>query len=151
MNGLISSAPTDGMSYLPDDPTRERQPAVFSAPPSPDRGTTRMPPRGGAWSNYVFGGTVVFLGCAAALLLAWGKYIGAPLGGNTEKLLQGQLAVPKLKGEAVYQQPLAAAPIQLAAADPAPVPVATPEIEKTETPGLPGVDVPALPPTIEPP
>src|SRR5262245_50866150 len=151
MNGLISSTPTDAMSYLPDDPTRERQPELF--PPSlyPDRGTTRMPPRGGVWSNYVFGGTVVFLGCAAALLLAWGKYIGAPPGGNTEKLLQGQLAVPKLKGEALIQTPPAAAPIQLAAAAPAPVPVMTPETDKTETPGLPGVDVPALPPTIEPP
>jgi uncharacterized protein YoxC len=139
------------MSYLPDDPTRDRQPELFPPMLYPDRGTARMPARGGAWSNYAFGGTVVLLGCAAALLLAWGNYVGAPLGGNTEKLLQGQLAVPKLKGEALVQQPPAAAPIQLAAADPAPVPMATSATEKTETPGLPGVDVPALPPTIEPP
>ena len=145
------------MSYLPDNPTRERQPELYQPILFPRSGGARAPARAGAWSNHAFWGTVVCLGCAGALLLAWGAYVGAPRGGNTEKLLQAQQAVPKLKGEATAAQPLTAVPIQAASADPPPVPVAPlqpPAPMPVEFPALPMVELPMfpLPPAkIEPP
>ncbi|GEM_PF-6265946 len=140
------------MSYLPDNPTRERQPELYQPILFPRSGVTRTGPRSVGWSNHAFWGTVVFLGCAGALLLAWGAYVGAPHRGNTEKLLQAQQAVPKLKGEATTAQALVAAPIQVASAEPPPMLVA-PAPMPVEFPAFPMVELPPPPEPfkIEPP
>ena len=131
------------MSYLPDNPTRERHTELYQPILFPKPMAARPAASARDWSNQAFWFTVVFLGGTALALLAWGNYSGPPQRRNTENPLQGQLAASKLKEKVATKEP-PLAPLQVAVAEPpSPPTVELPEPMKIELPGLPMVAPPA--------
>lgn len=149
MNALLTSFPADAMSYLPDNPTRQRLPESYQPILFPRPGVLRAAPRDDVWSKRVFWCTVLFLGASALTLLAWGVFSGVPRTGNTEKPLQAQLPAPKLKGDETGQESWQALPLPPVVAEQKPA-LASVELPAPPKSDLPGVPMPE-PVKVEPP
>jgi hypothetical protein len=150
MKDLLPSIPVRTMTYLTENSKSQKRgeqfsPLPFHRPPGPRIAPTTTD----AWSANALWYTVLFVGCLAMALMAWGAYSALPRSANTENPLHAEQSVPKLKGKVDTAEPPLAEPMQIAAS-PAPLPSeAEPPLlcEKVELPAPPAVinDVPAPP------
>jgi hypothetical protein len=152
MNDLLSSHPARTLNHAAESTNSQRNGEQFSALPF-HRPPARLlaPPTSDAWSANTLWYTVLFAGCLALALMAWGAYSALPRVANAEKPLHAEQSVPKLKEEKGTGEPPLWEPMQIAAS-PAPRPTeAEPPLltEKVELPAPPvidGVPAPPLPP-----
>lgn len=149
MNDLLSSHPARTLNHAAESTNSQRNGEQFSALPF-HRPPARLlvPPTSDAWSANTLWYTVLFVGCLALALMAWGAYSALPRVANAEKPLHAEQSVPKLNEEKGTGEPPLWEPMQIAAS-PAPRPTeAEPPLltEKVELPAPPVInDVPAPP------
>src|SRR5262245_24886211 len=148
MNDLLASHPVRTMNYVAESTNSQRRgeysPLPFHRPPA----RLLAPTTNDSWSANTFWYTVLFVGCLALALMAWGAYSALPRSANAEKPLHAEQSVPKLKEVVGTGEPPLAETVQIAAS-PTPRPTeAEPPLlfEKVDLPAPPVInDVPAPP------
>jgi len=145
MNDLLSHpVPTmnHGAESTNSQGRGEFSPLPFHRPPA----RLLAPRTNDAWSANTLWYTVLFIGCLALALMAWGAYSALPRSANAEKPLHVEQSVPKLKEVVGTGEPPLAEPMQIAAS-PTPRPTdAEPPLlfEKVDLPAPPVInDAPA--------